>query len=126
MIIYNFLNWVNSLNFKTLLSFLQRACFILIETMRFAMTSLLIVLGLPLALFLFVAGWDLHALFTHLGNLSDRYLEADGLRRSLFSEDLKICFFVTAFTVTLFRMPRFVQRLADDFETNLQKEPSCD
>ena len=111
---------------KAFLPFVQGTCFILIETTRFAATSLLIALGLPLALFLFVAGWDLHALLTQLHNLSDRYLEADGLRRSLFSADLKICFLVTAGSVTLFRIPRFLQRFADDFETHPQKEPRRD
>lgn len=113
-------------NLKAFLPVVQGTCFILIETTRFAATSLLIALGLPLALFLFVAGWDLHGLFTQLGNLSDRYLQADGLRRSLFSEDLTICFLVTAGSVTLFRIPRFLQRLADDFETKPQKEPRRD
>ena len=61
-------------NIRSLLPFLQGSCFILIETARFAATSLLIVLGLPLALFLFVAGWDLGGLFTQLANLSDLYV----------------------------------------------------
>ncbi|MXP15729.1 hypothetical protein GRI44_13315 [Altererythrobacter confluentis] len=115
---------VEPANLKAFLPFLQGTCFILIETTRFAATSLLIALGLPLALFLFVAGWDLHGLFTQLGNLSDRYLEADGLRRTLFSQDLKICFLIIAGAVTLFRMPRFLQRLAADLDTDLSKEPS--
>ena len=68
-------------NLRSLLPFLQGSCFVLIETARFAATSLLIVLGLPLALFLFVAGWDLGGLFTQLANLSDRYLEAEKWRR---------------------------------------------
>jgi len=113
-------------NFKTFLPFLQGTCFVLVETARFAATSLLIALGLPLALFLFVAGWDLHALFTHLGNLSNRYLEADALRRSLFSSDLQIGFLVAGGAVTLFRMPRFLQRLIDELETHPDKEPPCD
>ena len=105
-------------NLRSLLPFLQGSCFVLIETARFAATSLLIVLGLPLALFLFVAGWDLGGLFTQLANLSDRYLEADGLRRSLFSQDLKGCFLALAGAVTLFRMPRFLRRLAADLDNH--------
>src|SRR3546814_4688003 len=57
-------------------------------------------------------------LFTQLANLSDRYLEADGLRRSLFSQDLKGCFLIVAGAVTLFRMPRFLKRLAADLENH--------
>lgn len=113
-------------NARALLPIMQGTCFVLIETTRFAATSLCIALGLPLALFLFVAGWDLHALFAQLANLSDRYLEADALRRSLFSSDLQIGFLVTAGTVTLFRMPRFLQRLIDDLETHTDKEPRRD
>ncbi len=115
---------VEPANLKAFLPFLQGTCFVLIETTRFAATSLCIALGLPLALFLFVAGWDLTGLFTQLSNLSDRYLEADGLRRTLFSQDLKICFLITGGAVTLFRMPRFLQRLAADLETHPDKEPS--
>src|SRR3546814_13951892 len=83
-------------NLRSLLPFLQGSCFVLIETARFAATSLLIVLGMPLALFLFVAGWDLGGLFTQLANLSDRYLEAGPLRRTLFSQDLHGCFLALA------------------------------
>ncbi|MXO91050.1 hypothetical protein [Pontixanthobacter aquaemixtae] len=109
-------------NARALLPIMQGTCFVLIETTRFAATSLCIALGLPLALFLFVAGWDLHTLFAQLGNLSDRYLEADALRRSLFSSDLQICFLITGGAVTLFRMPRFLQRLIDDLEIKSEKE----
>ena len=113
-------------NLKAFLPFLQGTCFILIETTRFAATSLLIALGLPLALFLFVAGWDLGGLFTQLANLSDRYLEADGLRRSLFSQDLKSCFLVLTGAVTLFRMPRFLKRLAADLDNHPARETNRD
>ena len=113
-------------NLRSLLPFLQGTCFVLIETARFAATSLLIVLGLPLALFLFVAGWDLGGLFTQLANLSDRYLEADGLRRSLFSQDLKGCFLALAGAVTLFRMPRFLRRLAADLDNHPAREAKRD
>jgi hypothetical protein len=68
----------------------------------------------------------LHALFTQLANLSDRYLEADALRRSLFSSDLQIGFLVAGGAVTLFRMPRFLQGLIDELETHPDKEPRRD
>lgn len=113
-------------NLRSLLPILQGSCFVLIETARFAATSLLIVLGLPLALFLFVAGWDLGGLFTQLANLSGRYLEADGLRRSLFSQDLKGCFLILAGAVTLLRMPRFLKRLAADLDNHPAREANRD
>lgn len=122
MMVSNLADRLEPANLRSLLPFLQGSCFVLIETARFAATSLLIVLGLPLALFLFVAGWDLAGLFTQLANLSDRYLEADGLRRTLFSQDLKVCFLVMTGVVTLFRMPRFLKRLAADLENHPARE----
>ena len=113
-------------NFRSLLPFLQGTCFVLIETARFAASSLLIVLGLPLALFLFVAGWDLAGLFTQLANLSERYLEAGALRRSLFNQDLKGCFLMLTGAVTLFRMPRFLKRLAADLDNHPAREANRD
>ncbi len=46
-------------NLRSLLPFLQGSCFVLIETARVAATSLLILRGLPPALFRFVAGLSL-------------------------------------------------------------------
>ena len=94
----------------------QAFCFVLIEAAGFALTSILIVLGLPLALFLFVAGWDLTGLFTQLGNLAERYLAADGMRRSLFSQDLMTSFVIALGAVTLLRMPRFLKRLMSELD----------
>ena len=94
----------------------QAFCFFLIEAAGFALTSILIVLGLPLALFLFVAGWDLTGLFAQLGNLAERYLAADGVRRSLFSQDLMTSFVIAFAAVTLLRMPRFLKRLMSEID----------
>ena len=126
MMVSHLADRIPSASLRSLLPFLQGTCFVLIEIARFAATSLLIVLGLPLALFLFVAGWDLGGLFTQLANLSDRYLEADGLRRSLFSQDLKGCFLVLAGAVTLLRMPRFLKRLAADLDNHPAREANRD
>jgi hypothetical protein len=101
---------------QRLLPRLQVFCFVLIETAGFAVTSILIVLGLPLALFLFVAGWDLGGLFAQLGNLAERYLAADALRRSLFSQDLMTSFAIALGAVTLLRMPRFLKRLMSEID----------
>jgi hypothetical protein len=101
---------------QRLLPRLQGFCFVLIETAGFAVTSILIVLGLPLSLFLFLAGWDLAGLFAQLGNLAERYLAADGVRRSLFSQDLMIGFAIALGAVTLLRMPRFLKRLMSEID----------
>jgi hypothetical protein len=101
---------------QRLLPRLQAFCFVLIEAAGFAVTSILIVLGLPLALFLFVAGWDLGGLFAQLDNLAERYLAADAVRRSLFSQDLMTSFAIALGAVTLLRMPRFLKRLMSEFD----------
>ena len=81
---------------QRLLPFLQGTCFVLIEASRFAVSSLLIVLGLPLFAFLFLAGWDLGLLFTQLANLADHYREASAIRRIAFSQDLQGVFLATS------------------------------
>ena len=68
-----------------LIPFLQGTCFILIEASRFAASSLLIVLGLPLFAFLFLAGWDMGLLFAQLGNLDRQVVRAAGKSRAAVS-----------------------------------------
>lgn len=111
---------------QRLLPRLQALCFVLIETAGFAITSILIVLGLPLALFLFVAGWDLAGLFAQLGNLAERYLAADGVRRNLFSQDLMTSFAIALGAVTLLRMPRFLKRLMSEIDRQHPREAQND
>lgn len=47
-------------------SLAQGTCLVLIETAGFAMNIVLVVLGLPLFVFLLLAGWDLGLLFAQL------------------------------------------------------------
>lgn len=94
-----------------LIPFLQGTCLVLIEVSRFAASSLLIVLGLPLFAFLFLAGWDMGLLFAQLGNLADHYRDADAIRRMAFSQDLQGAFIAAVLGVVLVRMPRFLKRL---------------
>lgn len=94
-----------------LIPFLQGTCFVLIEASRFAASSLLIVLGLPLFAFLFLAGWDLGLLFSELGNLVDHYREADAIRRIGFSQDLQGALIAAVLGVVLVRAPRLLKRL---------------
>lgn len=94
-----------------LLPFLQGTCFVLIEGSRFAASSLLIVLGVPLFLFLLIAGWDLSLLFAQLENLAAHYRDADAIRRLSFSQDLQGAFVILTLGVLLLRAPRFLRRL---------------
>ena len=93
------------------LALFQGSCFVLIECVIFAASTLLLVLGLPLFVFLLLAGWDLTTLFAQLGNLADHYRTAEPLAQRLFASDLQIAFLIIAGTLALFRMPGFLRRL---------------
>lgn len=91
---------------------LQGTCLVLIEAAGFAASSVLLVLGLPLFVFLFLAGGDLALLFAQLGNLADHYRDAEPLQRLAFGRDLKAGFLIAAGGLVLFRLPGFVRRLS--------------
>ena len=93
------------------LALFQGSCFVLIECMIFAASTLLLVLGLPLFLFLLLAGWDLTLLFAQLGNLADHYQTAEPIARHLFASDLQIAFLICVGTLALIRMPTFLHRV---------------
>tara|TARA_B100001057_G_scaffold40377_1_gene36288 strand:+ start:232 stop:618 length:387 start_codon:yes stop_codon:yes gene_type:complete len=97
----------------------QGTCLVLIEAAGFAASTLLIVLGLPLFVFLFLAGWDLGLLFAQLGNLADHYASAEGPARLAFSRDLQVTLLVLAGGFTLIRLPAFIRRLCDRFEREM-------
>lgn len=92
-------------------SLAQGTCLVLIEAAGFAMNIVLVVLGLPLFVFLFLAGWDLGLLFAQLGNLADHYRYAEPVARHLFSQDLKVAFLFAAGGYALLRLPAFLRRL---------------
>ena len=93
------------------LALFQGTCLVLIEAAGFAVTTLLLVLGLPLFVFLLLAGWDLGSLFAQLGNLADHYRTAEPLARRFFAQDLQIAFFIASGGLALLRMPSFLRRL---------------
>jgi hypothetical protein len=95
--------------------YFQTTCHIMLEASLFALSSVLMALGLPLCFFLILSGWDLLGLFTHLDNLSGRYLAADGARRLMFSSDLKIMFFAATALIAALRMPGFIRRIVGAF-----------
>ena len=97
----------------------QGICLVLIEAAGFAASTLLTVLGLPLFVFLFIAGWDLGLLFAQLGNLADHYASAEGPARIAFSHDLQLAFLVLAGGFTLLRLPAFIRRLCTKLEREM-------
>ena len=102
-----------------LMTMVQGTCLLLIEAAGFAASTLLIVLGLPLFVFLFLAGWDLALLFAQLGNLADHYASAEPPARIAFSRDLQVAFLVLAGGFTLLRLPSFIRRLCTKFEREM-------
>lgn len=102
-----------------ILPMVQDTCLVLIEAAGFAASTLLTVLGLPLFVFLFLAGWDLSLLFAQLGNLADHYASAEGPARIAFSRDLQAAFLVLAGGFTLLRLPAFIRRLSTRFEREM-------
>ncbi|RIV88104.1 hypothetical protein D2V07_06810 [Aurantiacibacter zhengii] len=97
----------------------QGTCLVLIEAAGFAASTLLTVLGLPLFVFLFLAGWDLGLLFAQLGNLADHYASAEGPARIAFSRDLQLAFLVLAGGFTLLRLPAFIRRLCSKLDREM-------
>ena len=98
-----------------ILPMVQGACLVLIEAAGLAASTLLIVLGLKLFVFLFLAGWDLALLFAQLGNLADHYASAEPIARLAFSRDLQVAFLVLAGGFTLLRLPGFIRNLCTRF-----------
>ncbi|WP_420607471.1 hypothetical protein [Novosphingopyxis sp.] len=90
----------------------QAGCTIFLVGTRFALSTVLLVLGLPLFVFLLLAGWDLHILFAQLGNLAGHYLAASPAARIVFSTDLRITFAALAGLVACLRLPGLVREIA--------------
>ena len=93
------------------LALFQGTCLVLIEAAGFAVSTLLLVLGLPLFVFLLIAGWDLTALFAQLGNFADHYRTAEPIAQRFFAQDLQIAFLIAAGGLALLRLPTFLRRL---------------
>lgn len=100
-------------------AFVQGTCLVLIRAGAFAASTLLLVLGLPLFVFLFLAGWDLALLFAQLGNLSDHYLAAEPVQRLFFGQALKAAFLVASGCLAMVRLPAFLARLAEELAAPL-------
>lgn len=91
---------------------IEGTCLVMIEAAGFAVSVVLVVLGLPMFVFLALAGWDLGLLFAQLGNLADHYASAEPLARHLFARDVQIVFVVLVGGIALWRLPAFLRRLA--------------
>lgn len=94
----------------------QRAadtCYILVKAGSFLGSTYLMTLGLPLLFFLMISGGSMDLLFAQIANLADRFLSADPVRQASFVEELKFAAVGLATLIAIWRMPRFLNEIAD-------------
>ena len=89
------------------------ACFILVKAGGFLASTYLMTLGLPLLFFLMISGGSVDVLFAQVANLADRFLSADAARQSGFVDELKFGLIGLATLMAIWRMPRFLNEVAD-------------
>lgn len=88
-------------------------CFILVKAGGFLASTYLMTLGLPLLFFLMISGGSVDVFFAQIANLADRFLSADAPRQSGFVEELKFGLIGLATLMAIWRMPRFLNEVAD-------------
>jgi hypothetical protein len=88
-------------------------CFILIKAGGFLASTYLMTLGVPLLFSLMTSGGSVDVFFAQVANLADRFLSADAARQSGFVEELKFGLIGLATLMAIWRMPRFLNEVAD-------------
>ena len=88
-------------------------CYILVKAGGFLGSTYLMTLGLPLLFFLMISGGSVDVFFAQVANLADRFLSADAARQSGFVDELKFGLIGLATLMAIWRMPRFLNEVAD-------------
>lgn len=88
-------------------------CYILVKAGSFLGSTYLMTLGLPLLFFLMISGGSMDLLFAQIANLADRFLSADPVRQASFVEELKFAAVGLATLIAIWRMPRFLNEIAE-------------
>ena len=88
-------------------------CYIIVKAGGFLASTYLMTLGLPLLFFLMISGGSVDLLFAQIANLADRFLSADPVRQAGFVEELKFAAVGLATLIAIWRMPRFLNEIAD-------------
>ncbi|PKB25330.1 hypothetical protein B0I00_0525 [Novosphingobium kunmingense] len=88
-------------------------CYILVKAGSFLGSTYLMTLGLPLLFFLMISGGRVDLLFAQIANLADRFLFADPVRQASFVEELKFAAVGLATLMAIWRMPRFLNEVAE-------------
>jgi hypothetical protein len=91
--------------------FLADSCFVALMLTLWSGATLLVSLGVVLAIALAASGGDGEVLFSHLENLSVHYLAADAEARSVFERDAAGLFAGIVILVLLLRVPRLIARI---------------
>ena len=93
-------------------------CYIVLRGSTFLASSYLMALGLPLLFFLLISGGDAGVFFTHLANISGRFLGAEQGRQIGFLDEFMFVLIGVATIVVVWRLPRFI----NDLERELSGE----
>ena len=84
--------------------------YLLLAVSGWLAVNFLAVLGCAVAAFLVLSGGDLQLFFSHLNNLTSRYVEADLGRRAAFDHNLVQAFLGLLTVLILLRAPSFIKR----------------
>lgn len=90
---------------------LANSCFIALMLALWSGATVLVSLGIVLAIALAASGGDGEVLFSHLENLSVHYLAADTEARAVFERDAAGLFAGIATLVVLVRVPQLIARI---------------
>ena len=90
---------------------LADTCFVTVVLALWASATLLLSLGIVLAIALAASGIDGEILFSHLENLSAHYFAADAEARAVFARDAAGLFAGILTLCTILRLPQLIARL---------------
>ena len=92
------------------------ACYILVRVCAWLAANIVGGFGVMVLMLLGLSGGSIEGAFTHLDNLSSRYLAADPARRLAFDHQLLWIVLLAGFAILLIRLPAFVDRLRRELE----------
>jgi hypothetical protein len=91
-------------------------CYLLVRVGAWLAANIVGGFGVMVLMLLALSGGSIVAAFTHLDNLSSRYLAADPARRLAFDHQLLWIVLLSGFAILLIRLPAFVGRLRREIQ----------
>ena len=95
---------------------LALACYLIVRVCAWLAANIVGGLGIMVLMLLALGGGSIAGAFTHLDNLSSRYLAADPARRLAFDHQLLWIVLLAGFAILLIRLPAFVGRLRRELQ----------